>query len=164
MIKYGGGLNNRSQWGCHCLLFWCVHCDEAGNVPCSLTYRLPLIERSAAHLPCHPMHTTPFGKRKEWDKRELSHSATIWSQLKLDSDNIFWREADGKWTNWGKRLYYPTATGKKTREGDCSASGNERDRNAGGGKRVLITVMKRERGRERNRERGGEKTNLSHHS
>lgn len=59
------GLNNRSQWGCHCLLFWCVHCDEAENVPCSLTYRLLLIYSSVAHLPCHPPHMTRFGKRKE---------------------------------------------------------------------------------------------------
>lgn len=102
------GLNNRSQWGCHCLLFWCERCDEAENVPRSLTYRQLLIYSSVAHLPCHPPHMTRFGKGKEQEKRELSHRGLVWLLLKLDSGNIFLdRETEWKWTNWGKGSLTP---------------------------------------------------------
>lgn len=67
------GLNNRSQWGCHCLLFWCVHCDEAGNVPRSLTYRRLLIYSRAALVPCHLAHMTRCGKRRS-GIRESCHA------------------------------------------------------------------------------------------
>lgn len=152
------GLNNRSQWGCHCLLFWCVHCDEAENVPCSLTYRLLLIYSSVAHLPCHPPHMTRFGKREERDKRELSHRETIWSLLKLDSDNILLERDWMKVSKLRQRLSHPAATGKTTL------------------KRWLWCVRKWKRQKyrreqtgadynveEEREKRGGEKTNSSHH-
>lgn len=137
------GLNNRSQWGCHCLLFWCVHCDEAENVPCSLTYRLLLIYSSVAHLPCHPPHMTRFEKRKERDKRELSHRERMWSLLKLDSDNIFWKETEWKWTNWGRGCLTPPQLVRRLWNGDYDVRGNERDKNTGGSKRLLITVLRK---------------------
>lgn len=144
------GLNNRSQWGCHCCLFWCVHCDEAEIVPCSLTYRLLLIYSSAAHLPCHPLHMTRVGKRKQRDKRELS---TTWSLLKLDGYNIFWREAEWKWTNWGKGCLTPLQLVRRRWNSDYDVFGNERDKNTGGSKRALITVMRKKvrRGRGENK-------------
>lgn len=151
------GLNNRSQWGCHCLLFWCVHCDEAESVPCSLTYRLLLIYSIVAHLPSHPPHMTRFGKRKERDKRELSHRETTWSLLKLDSDNIFWRETEWKWTNWGKGCLTPPQLVRRLWNGDCDARKWKRQKYRREQTGADYNVE------EEREKRGGEKTNSSHH-
>lgn len=146
------GLNNRSQWGCHCLLFWCVHCDEPENVPCSLTYRLLLIYSSVAHLPYHPPHMARFGKRKARDEKELSRREAVWSVLKLDGGSIFWRETEWK---WGKGCLTPSRLVRWLWNSDCDVCRNERDKNTGGSKRALITVMRKKESRGEGRKQTG---------
>lgn len=142
------GLNNRSQWGCHCLLFWCVHCDEAENVPRSLTYTLQRVYCSAPRLPCHPQHTTRSGrkmkKKKECDKRKLSQPRVDVIAPKIRQwERLLERETASEWKAW-QRLSHPAATAKTTFE--TSAKWKRQKY-----RRALITMRKKAEGRGANK-------------
>lgn len=93
------GLNNRSQWCCHCLLFWWERCDELEDVPRSLTYRL--IYSSLAHLPSHPTAHDSIWEMEGWEEAvTLREGGDDTIHAKIRQKERF--SAEWLWANWGE--------------------------------------------------------------
>lgn len=141
------GLNNRSQMCCHCLLFWCVHCDEPESVPCSLTYRL--IYSGAAHLPSNPANMTRFERKKSWEE-----AVTHWGRERSDDVictkfswwKIFGRESEWKWANWSEGFVTPLQLVRWLWNRGCDVRQNERDKNTARSKWLLMMRTKGKEG------------------